>query len=210
MSNSQRLGRPPATSSAETRARILDVARRKFAAGGYEATSNRALAEEAGLTTGAIYHYFDSKLDIYTAVYDDAQRRVYVRFDEVIADHRSFMAQLDSVLESAHDLNREDPTLAQFLGASRVDAARDPSLADSLRRVEHDRRRGFFTEMIELGVRTGEIDEVDAPLVNALIRTIVTGLVDAVSGDNDDHRNAIDAIKRLFEGKLIRPAIADR
>ncbi|MDG2112423.1 MAG: TetR/AcrR family transcriptional regulator [Actinomycetota bacterium] len=205
MSAQARLGRPPASSSAATRARILDVARRRFATGGYEATSNRSLAEEAGLTTGAIYHYFNSKLDIYTSVYDEAQTRVYARFDDAIDGLATFMAQLDAVLEAAHELNREDPSLALFLGSSRVDAARDPSLADALRRVEPDRRRTFFADMIEVGVATGEIDESARPLVAALIRTLVTGLVDAVSGDTTQHRAAIDAIKAVFDGKLVRP-----
>ena len=77
---STRLGRPPASSSAETRGRIIDVARRCFAELGYEATTNQAVASEVGITTGAIYHYFDSKLEIYKAVLDEVQERVYQRF----------------------------------------------------------------------------------------------------------------------------------
>ena len=65
MATPRRLGRPPDTSSEETRRRILESARLCFAANGYEATSNRQLADSAGLTTGAIYHYFGSKRDLF-------------------------------------------------------------------------------------------------------------------------------------------------
>ena len=201
-----RLGRPPASSSALTRARIIDVARRQFAAKGYQATSNRALAEEAGLTTGAIYHYFDSKLDIYRSVYDEVQDRVYERFLEVIGGEDTFVGQLTAVLEASHELNREDPTLAHFLGAARVDASRDPVLDSALRDNQLDARRDFFGDMVDLGVVTGEIDSASRDLVLTVIRTVTVGLVDAVSYDVEVHRAAIDGIKDLIDGKLIRPA----
>ena len=199
-----RLGRPPATNSAETRARILDAARLKFAAHGYDSASNRALALEAGLTTGAIYHYFGSKLDIYVAVYEDARRLAYDRFEKAIVGHDTFAGQLAATLETAHELNLEQPTLAQFLGSSRVDAARDPALAEALRAVEKASPIDFFDRMIDLGIATGEIRRKDRPLISALVRTLTVGLTDAVSSDHDRHRNAVDAINRLLVGDLLQ------
>ena len=76
----RRLGRPPSSSSVETRARIIDVAREAFAESGYGVTTNKMLATKAGITTGALYHYFDSKVDIYKAVYDEVQDFVFERF----------------------------------------------------------------------------------------------------------------------------------
>ncbi|MGI9596370.1 MAG: TetR/AcrR family transcriptional regulator [Acidimicrobiales bacterium] len=203
MATAARLGRPPATDSAETRARILDAARRKFAAHGFDSASNRALAEAAELTTGAIYHYFDSKLDIYVAVYEEATQRVYDRLEKAIVGRETFVARLEATLEESHQLNREDPTLALFLGTSRVDAARDPVLAEALRKVETTLRIDFFVDMIDLGVSTGEIKPKDRPLVTALVRTITVGLTDAVSHNLEAQRHAIDAINRLLAGTLI-------
>ncbi|MEL6985131.1 MAG: TetR/AcrR family transcriptional regulator [Actinomycetota bacterium] len=206
MAASGRLGRPPATNSAETRVRILDAARSKFAAHWYESASNRALAEAAGLTTGAIYHYFDSKLDIYTAVYADAREMAYTRFEKAIVGHETFASQLAATLEVAHELNVEDPTLAQFLGSSRVDVARDPILAEAVRAIETSTPITFFEDLVDLGIETGEIAKADRPLLLALLRTIVVGLTDAVSGDQARHRQAVDAINRLLAGDLVSPA----
>ncbi len=203
MAETSRLGRPPATDSAQTKARILDAARRKFAANGFDSASNRALAEAAELTTGAIYHYFDSKLDIYAAVYEDARNLVYDRFQKAIVGHDTFVSQLGATLEAAHELNREDPSLAQFLGTSRVDASRNEQLAEVLQIVDRDLRIDYFTTMIDLGVRTGEIKAKDKPLVTSLVRTITVGLTDAVSHNLEVHRNAVDAIARLIDGTLI-------
>jgi AcrR family transcriptional regulator len=206
MAEPSRLGRPPATDSAETKARILDAARRKFAANGFDSASNRALAEAADLTTGAIYHYFDSKLDIYAAVYEDARNRVFDRFQKAVVGHDTFVSQLGATLESAHELNLEDPSLAQFLGSSRVDAGRNEQLAEALRKVDRDMTIDFFATMIDLGVRTGEIKPKDKPLVTSLVRTITVGLTDAVSHNREVHRNAVDAIGRLIDGTLINKA----
>ncbi len=197
-----KLGRPPASSSAETRGRIIDVARRSFAELGYEATTNRSLATEAGITTGAIYHYFESKLDIFIAVENEVQRRVYLRFGAAERSADTFIGKLEAVLETAHELNREDATLAQFLGASRIDRMRVPELAAAHTEMSAQ-RVDFFDDMVAFGVSTGEIDPADQATVSAMIHTMTVGLTDAVSNNLVAHRNAIDGFKALLEGKLL-------
>lgn len=204
MASQSRLGRPPATNSTETRARILEAARRKFGAHGYESASNRALADEAGLTSGAIYHYFNSKLDIYVAVYIDARDLAYDRFEKAIVGLDSFAEQLQATLEAAHELNIEDPTLAQFLGSARVDASRNPDLADAMRQADRE-GPALFERIIDFGIETGEVDPADRGIISALVRTITAGLTDAVSADPVRHRMAVDGINRLLSGSLLNP-----
>ena len=48
-----------------------------FARDGYEATTNRSIAKASGITSGAIYHYFDSKAELYAAVYEEVYDRVF-------------------------------------------------------------------------------------------------------------------------------------
>lgn len=201
---SSRLGRPPATNSADTRRRILDTARATFALKGYEAATNRTLGADAGLTAGALYHYFGSKFDLYLAVHEDVQERVYSRFYAAIEGVETFREQIEAVLDEAHEMNREDPTLAQFLGSVRVDMRRHPELDQALRGAASV-RRDFFDRIVALGERTGEIDPAEIPRVRAVLLTILIGLTDAVSDNRDQHRAAVEGIKALVEGKLIRP-----
>jgi AcrR family transcriptional regulator len=198
-----RLGRPPATNSADTRRRILDTARAAFAQRGYEASTNRTLGTDAGITAGALYHYFGSKFDLYCAVHQDVQERVYERFNAAIADAETFREQIEAVLDTAHEMNRDDPTLAQFLGSVRVDMRRHPELREALRDSRMT-RESFLDGMVRTGERTGEIDPADVDRVRAVMLTILIGLTDAVSDDIVRHRNAIDGVKALIEGKLIR------
>ncbi|MGI9031996.1 MAG: TetR/AcrR family transcriptional regulator [Ilumatobacteraceae bacterium] len=199
----RRLGRPPASDSTATRERILRTARTTFSELGYASTTNRHLASSADVTTGAIYHYFESKLDLYRAVNDDTQAFVYDRLEDIVAAAPSFVAGIEDVLDVAHELNNTDPSLARFLGAVRIDVRRNPELR-SIFKPATIRRDTFFESLVELGVRTGEIDEEDRARVLALIRVVMIGLVDAVSDDPAAHRTAVEGIKRLIEGKLIR------
>ncbi len=168
------------------------------------------IAEEAGLTTGAIYHYFDRKIDIFTAVHREAQDHVYERFEKSIVECTTFLAQLEAVLETAHDLNNEDPSIALFLGSCRIDAARDPSIAAALRDSGGDPHASFWNDMIEFGVRTGEIEPDQRATISVVIRTITTGLTDAVSDDRRRHRIAVDGVLQLLNGRLISAAEPDK
>ena len=86
------------------------------------------LATKAGITTGALYHYFDSKVDLYKAVYDEVQDFVFERFATDLAGATTLIERFEAMLESAHQLNREDPSVARFLGAARIDFGRHDEL----------------------------------------------------------------------------------
>ena len=55
---------------AETRKKLIEVARRAFAEYGYADTSMDKLTAEAGLTRGALYHHFGDKKGLFAAVVD--------------------------------------------------------------------------------------------------------------------------------------------
>jgi len=106
----RKLGRPTDVDSAETRTRLLDAARAAFAARGYDATTNRAIAEAAGITAGAIYHYYPSKTDLYVAVYAEVQEMVFDAFQQAAGAHTNLLDQFAAVLDAAVELNRTDPS----------------------------------------------------------------------------------------------------
>ncbi|HMF83326.1 MAG TPA: TetR/AcrR family transcriptional regulator, partial [Acidimicrobiia bacterium] len=64
---------------ARTRAQLIDAAATVFARRGYVAASLDEVAEEAGLTKGAVYSNFDSKEELFEAVIED-------RLDEPMKD----------------------------------------------------------------------------------------------------------------------------
>lgn len=179
------------------------MARRCFADHGYEATTNRMLAGEAGITTAAIYHYFDSKLDIYKAVLDEVQERVYQLFAAAERDGDTFVTKLQAVYEVAHDLNRSDATLARFLGSSRIDRMRDPELAEALG-ASDTRGEGFFEAIVDRGIKTGEVAKRDRAAVISCISAFNVGLTDGLSGDHREHRQAVDGFMLMLRSYVAK------
>lgn len=196
-----RLGRPPSSDSADTRRRILDSARETFAKFGYGASTNRILALRAQVTTAALYHYFDSKLTLYCAVFDEAQDRIYARFQSSIEGIPGFLDRFEAVLEASHELNREDPSLARFVGAARIDRTRYNEVR--LATQSAGERFSFFFKLVDDAVKRGEVAKNDRAAVGVLLRTVLIGLTDAVSQSDSEHRLAVDAFRSIFEGKTL-------
>jgi AcrR family transcriptional regulator len=59
------VGRRPG--KADTRGEIVEAAKRVFAAQGYDGTSLRAVAREAGVDPALVHHYFDGKASLFVA-----------------------------------------------------------------------------------------------------------------------------------------------
>lgn len=59
-----------AKDAAQTRADILVKAQDLFARQGYAATSAREISAAAGVTVGAMFHHFDSKLHLFQSVFE--------------------------------------------------------------------------------------------------------------------------------------------
>ncbi len=198
----RRRGRPPATDSADTRQKIFDVARCLFAERGYGAVTNKDVASAAGITSGALYHYVESKLDLYVQVDVDMQRTIYRRFQEALASSDTFIGKFSALLEAAHQLGVDHPFAASFVGAVRTDMRRHPEVAERLSKYSEEREQ-FFVDVVDVGVATGEIAPADKPLVVAFVRTVLIGLTETISETPQQHRHAIDGVTKLLRGTLV-------
>ncbi|MFD1019171.1 TetR/AcrR family transcriptional regulator [Thalassobacillus hwangdonensis] len=61
--------------------RLLTIAVEAFRTKGYEGVNIKELAEEAGMTTGTIYHHFGSKATLYAVVRNELEQRVVDRME---------------------------------------------------------------------------------------------------------------------------------
>lgn len=60
----------------QTRQRIMDSALQEFARQGYGASSVNAICSAEGISKGIIYHYFETKDDLYLACVEDCFQRL--------------------------------------------------------------------------------------------------------------------------------------
>jgi AcrR family transcriptional regulator len=111
----------------ETRGRIVDAALRLFREKGFDETTMRDVAAEAGMATGAAYYYFRSKEELVMALYlrtaegaraltppaiarsSDLKKRIRAVIDtnlQLFADHRRLLVALVRIgMDPAHPLS---------------------------------------------------------------------------------------------------------
>jgi AcrR family transcriptional regulator len=69
----------------QTRAALLAAGRARFGSKGFAATSVDDLAGEAGVTTGALYHHFENKTELFAAVFEQVHLEVLARNGQAAA-----------------------------------------------------------------------------------------------------------------------------
>ena len=85
MSAHPKVRRTQADRSAATRQALVAAGRRLFAAQGFADVSTDAIAAEAGVTRGALYHQFADKLALFDAVVDAVEGDIAGRLTEHVA-----------------------------------------------------------------------------------------------------------------------------
>jgi len=91
----------------KTRERIEGVAWDLFAEKGFEKTTMREIAKEAGVSLGAAYHYFRSKDEMVMALYRRTQMTISADVADVCAEHLRLEDRLCAFLE--HGLEVLEP-----------------------------------------------------------------------------------------------------
>jgi AcrR family transcriptional regulator len=107
----------------QTRARILEAARRAFASRGYHGTLMDHVAREAGLSKGALYVHFPGKEELFLALLDDAAAALVERVSEAIATARGGRQKVLAALEAAVGAFEENEDLTRLFLLESVGAS---------------------------------------------------------------------------------------
>jgi AcrR family transcriptional regulator len=143
--------------------RLLEVATKLFADRGFESTSVQAIVQKAGVTKGAMYHYFSSK--------DDLLFEIYARVLRMQTEHLDQFAEADKpVAERVHaaaadvvetSIANLDDTVIFFRSMHQLNEHKRAEVRKERRRY-HER----FRQLVEEGQRSGDFrGDVPADLV---------------------------------------------
>jgi AcrR family transcriptional regulator len=183
---------PRQVRSYETRARILDAARRVFATHGYSAGTTNRIAAEASLSVGSLYQYFPNKdailVELVEAHLDEGAERVTQAVDGCLSAHAPGWPPLDvlvgTVVGALVELHATERPLHRVLFEQ---APRPPELIARFRATEAavvDRAAALLAGHPEVAVDDTRIAArmaVDA--IESLVHRVVT---DESSGIPDD------------------------
>ncbi|HEV7977234.1 TetR/AcrR family transcriptional regulator [Amycolatopsis sp.] len=133
--------------------RLLSHATKLFAKKGFDRTSVQEIVEAAGVTKGAMYHYFDSKDDLLYEIYARVLREQTDQLEKVAVTEAPLRERLTS---AASDVvvstiaNLDDNTI--FMQSMHQLSAEKRKAVRAERRKYHER----FRSLIEEGQESGE------------------------------------------------------
>lgn len=182
---------PRAVDVQERRASLTDAAARLIAQTGIEAATLRNVAAEAGLTTGALTHYFADKRELMLHTFEASLSRRHRRRATVDLDAN---ARLRASLEAALPLDDERHRHWMVTVAFCAQAAGD----DELAAVQRDAYREFRTRITDIvrdatGLAQADAGTLAELLIAAADGIAVQALFDPERWTPSAQRTALDA-----------------
>jgi AcrR family transcriptional regulator len=187
---------------AQTRKALSTAGRRLFGRQGFAATSVEDLAEEARVTTGALYHHFPSKTALFESVFEDVHHDLLDASAQAAEGapgnveflSRAFESFLDAVLEPA---------------VQRIVIIDAPAVLGLARFTELDERYAYaeIVAVIEAAVAQGELRVEDPETLTRLLLGALTrgGMLIANSDQPRVTRDAVAKAMRALLGSLSTP-----
>jgi AcrR family transcriptional regulator len=154
--------RPTTRKGVRTRESIIEAARVVFARDGYVDARMIEIAEEAGLSTGGLYRYFEDKTDVFAALIEDLHNELYA------ASGHTSASFLEDPLAALTDANRgyvdhyyaNRDVMRAFIEAAAVD--------ERFRKIWWDMRERHATRFARALRSMHGIDRVDGIDVDLL------------------------------------------
>lgn len=161
-----------ASASPERRRELLAIAAEVFAAQGYNATTVRRIADEAGMLAGSLYYHFDSKESMVDEILSTFLTELWDGYDAVLAAGLGPRETIEAlVTESFREIDRHRAAVAIYQKEARQLAAqpRFGYLTDSQRKFEK-----AWLGTLERGVTDGAFrGDLDIRLTYRFLRDTV-------------------------------------
>ena len=185
--------RTQADRRAATRAALLGAARELFGEKGFAGAGREEIVRRAGVTRGAMYHHFESKEDLFRAVYEEVETEVMGHVGEaamVTADPKEEL-RLGALawLQFA-----ADPAIARIC---LIDA---PAVLDPVvrRQLSEQYGVGMVREVLQACMAAGQ---VTPRAVDPLARIVLAALLEAATlvGEGADRAEVAAMVEAMLD-----------
>lgn len=182
--------------SAITTKNLIAIARNHFSIYGYEKTSLEAIAKDASLTRGAVYHHFKNKKSLFLAVLNQVQNEVGQNVEKEAMTSEDVWEQL--VLGSIG-----------FVEAATLEYNKRILLIDSLnvveweewRKMDNENSVSLLKEQLQVIKDSGELVDLDTMLIAHIISGALNELSLHLAESNALNRGEIrEYIYHLLKG----------
>ena len=114
----------------EKQDRMINAALRIFAIEGYQHGSTDDIVRDAGVSKGLLFHYFTSKLGLYSFLYDYSVRFFMLEVDsEIDRNESNFYILYSQFVEAQANSMRQYPYLQLFLHSAETETDQEAAVA---------------------------------------------------------------------------------
>ena len=194
----------------DTRTRILETALDLFHRGSFKGTSINQVVEQAGITKGALFHYFKGKNELGYAVVDECIRQHIVEtWVEPLATSVDPVSDVLAILDHFQEMMEDMPQIIES-GCPLNNLAQEMSAQDETFRLKLLELYRMWQTALEKALRAG-IDagnvraEADPKSTAAAIVALLEGSIGMIKVNRDmAHVVRMDRGLRIFFN-LLRP-----
>ncbi len=152
--------------AAATRQALLEAALKVFSRQGYAAARLEDVAEQAGVTRGAIYWHFKNKADLYNTLVGETLGGIQGVVDRAVGEGGTFLEIQRRVMIYIITLPEVDEVYREVMELTILKTGYEPELQEGLRAKNAAARQieaelaGYFRQGIELGEVRADLDPV--------------------------------------------------
>ncbi|WP_319559357.1 TetR/AcrR family transcriptional regulator [Marispirochaeta sp.] len=189
----------------DTRQKILDSGKKEFLRWGFKGASMRRIAENAGVTTGAIYLYYRNKEALFDALVREPAEPLLSEFRDI---HRRFSShQPDTQIQIMHEYSEEGLSgmlvyIFEHYTAFKLIVCCSAGTAwetyiDTLVAIEEEATRDFIAILKDRGKR---VLPVDNQLIHILASSLFYGLFEIITHDTEQTKamKYIDSLQEFY------------
>lgn len=165
--------------------RMINAALKIFALNGYKHASTDDIVAEAGISKGLLFHYFGSKIGLYTFLHDYSVRYMKLELSTGVSSSLTDYFAIRKQIEAAKmQVLKNYPYMQKFL-----DSCSSETVSEALHAIEDQRGtiRSLYDELKNQADRSLFLDKVSFEKLDAMLDYTVSGLMEAHFTDVSFH-----------------------
>ncbi|WP_096190176.1 TetR/AcrR family transcriptional regulator [Evansella halocellulosilytica] len=131
----------------EKQQRIINAAMNEFSKKGYKLASTNEIVKEASIGKGRLFHYFNSKKELYSFLLEQANDIIEEILAEIDLTETDFFERINQLGEIKYNIYKKHPDLFQFLQAFNQED--DPEVKEDLEKMKESTLATGFERMYE-------------------------------------------------------------
>ena len=159
----------------EKQDRMINAALRVFAIEGYQHGSTDDIVRDAGVSKGLLFHYFTSKLGLYSFLYDYSVRFFMLEVDsEIDRNESNFYILYSQFVKAQANSMRQYPYLQMFLHSAETETDQEAAVAIMERKaVLHN----MYTGIMKKGDISRFVEGADYEKIGHLLDYMIWGIL---------------------------------